>query len=101
MGSFGTALAGSNDLANKIMSDTSETKADVAARDYVHEERIALYGSEGSNEAEYEIVSTPKALHAAANYDYNQAEDWQLRVDDSGGSNTGFLDENRVICVNC
>ncbi len=101
LGSFSTALAENNELADEIMSDTSETKADVAARNFVYEERLALYGSEGSYEAEHEAVATPKALHAAANYDYNQAEDWQLRVDDQGSSDTGVFDENRVICVNC
>ena len=101
LGSFGTALAENNGLADEIRSETFHSKVDVVVGDYVYVEQTAIEGTEGSNEANYETLSTPKALHAAANYDYNQTEDWQLRVDDRGSSNAGAIDENRVFCVSC
>lgn len=79
-----------------------EMEIDDLVDDFVtNGERVARYG-EGSNEAGYEIVSTPKALQAAANYDYNQAKNWQLRVDDHGSSPRGIIEDNRgAVCSNC
>jgi len=101
MGSFGTALAENNSLADEIRSEAFHSKVDVAAGDNVHMGQMAIEGTEGSYEAESVTLSTPKALHAAANFDYNRAENWQLRVDDYGSSGTGVFNENRVFCVSC
>lgn len=101
MGSFGTALAENNSLADEIRSEAFHSKVDVVVGDNEYMGKMAIEGTEGSYEAESVTLSTPKALNAAANFDYNRAEDWQLRVDDYGLSGAAGFDENRVFCVRC
>ena len=74
LGSFGTALAeDSNDKSilgtDEFSFESSETAADVTARNYVYDQdQLDLIGTEVGGE----IASTPQALRAARNYDYNK-----------------------------
>ncbi len=76
LASFGTALAeDSNDKSilgtDEFTFNASETKADVAARNYVYDyEQLALIGTEAGGE----IASTPQALRAAANHVYDEEQ---------------------------
>jgi hypothetical protein len=111
--SFGTALAeDSNDKSilgtDEFTFDASETKADVAARNYVYdEEQLALVGTEAGSE----VTSTPKALQAARNYGYDkeylaaagtEAGDWEFRFDDQGtGTSEVIADKRDATCSKC
>ena len=111
--SFGTALAeDSNDKSilgtDEFTFDASETKADVAARNYVYdEEQLALVGTEAGSE----VTSTPKALQAARNYGYDkeylaaagtEAGDWEFRFDDQGtGTSEVIADKQDATCSKC
>ena len=111
--SFGTALAeDSNDTSilgtDEFVFDAPETKADVAARNYVYDEKqLNLIGTEAGGE----IVSTPKALHAARNYSYDEeslaavgteAGNWGYRFDGQGsGRNEAIADKQDATCSTC
>ena len=111
--SFGTALAeDSNDKSilgtDEFTFDAPETKADVAARNYVYdEEQLALVGTEAGSE----VTSTPKALQAARNYGYDkeylaaagtEAGDWEFRFDDQGtGTSEVIADKQDATCSKC
>ena len=111
LGSFGTALAVIESEAGE--ANAPETKAEVAAKNSVYiVEQVALYDSEGSYEVEYEIVSTSKALLAAANHDYvedhlagvglEQEEDSQPRADGHGSGMKGVIADKRdATCSSC
>ena len=103
---FGTALAeDSNDKSilgtDEFTFNAPETKADVAARNYVYdEEQLALI----STEAGGEIASTPKALHAARNFVYDEerlavvgteAGDWKFRFDGQGSGTSEVIADKR------
>ena len=106
--SFGTALAeDSNDKsilgADKFTFDAPETKADVAARNYGHdEEQLALV----STEAGSEVTSAPQAQQAASNYVYNEerlaavgneAGDWKYSFDGQvSGTSEGLADKREA-----
>jgi hypothetical protein len=111
--SFGTAIAeDSNDKSilgtDEFVFNAPETKADVAARNYVYdEEQLALIGTEHGGE----IASTPKALKAARDYVYDQehlalvgteAGDWEFRFDDQGtGTSEAIADKRDATCSKC
>ena len=108
LGSFGTALAeDSNDKSilgtDEFSFESSETAADVAARNYVYDqEQLDLIGTEAGGE----ITSTPQALRAARNYEYNkerlavvgtEAGVWEFRFDDQGSGGNEAVADKRAI----
>lgn len=111
--SFGTALAeDSNDTSitgsDEFVFNAPETKADVAARNYVYDEdQLALIGTEAGSE----VASAPKALRAARNHGYNEerlavvgteAGDWEFRFGGQGsGTSEAIADKRDATCSNC
>ena len=113
---FGTALAeDSNDKSilgtDEFVFGAPETKADVAARDYVYDEKqLALIGTEAGGE----IASTPQAKSTAANHTYDdehlvvastEAGDWEYRFDVQGAEKSEAVadkaDKQGATCSNC
>ncbi len=113
LASFGTALAeDSNDKSilgtDEFVFDTPETEADVAAGNYVYDEKqLAMIGTEAGSE----IASTPKALHAARNNNYDEehlavvgteAGEWEYRFDGPGtGMGEVIADKRDATCSKC
>jgi hypothetical protein len=111
--SFGNALAeDSNDKSilgtDEFTFDAPETKADVAVRNHVYDEKqLAMIGTEAGSE----IASTPKALHAARNNNYDEeqlaavgteAGNWEFRFDGQGsGTNEAIADKRDATCSKC
>ena len=113
LSSFGTALAeDSNDKSilgtDEFTFDAPETKADVAARDYVYdEEQLALIGTEAGGE----MVSTPKALRASRSHNYDEehlvavgteAGNWEFRFNEQRtGAGETIADKRDSTCSKC
>jgi hypothetical protein len=108
LGSFGTALAeDSNDKSilgtDEFSFESSETAADVAARNYVYDqEQLDLIGTEAGGE----IASTPQALRAARDHDYNkeqlavvgtEAGDWEFQSYDQGSESNEAVADKRAV----
>jgi hypothetical protein len=111
--SSGIALAeDSNDKSilgtDEFTFDAPETQADVAARDYVYDEKqLALIGTEAGGE----IASTQQARNAAAIHVYDEehmvavgteAGNWDYRFDGQGsGTSEAVADKRGATCSNC
>jgi len=112
LGLLGTAFAEDNDNSilgtDQFTFNAPETKADVAARNYVYDqEQLALIGTEGGGE----ITSSPKALEAARTHDYDQGQlakvgteggNWQFSFDNQASrTNEAVAGKQDVLCNNC
>jgi hypothetical protein len=113
LATFGTAFAeNSHDKSilgtDEFVFNAPETKADVAARNYVYDHaQLALIGTENGGE----IASTPKALLAASSYGYDQQaladvgtergiSDFNFN-DQNARTGETVADKNKVLCANC
>ena len=113
IGLLGTSFAEdrSSGLLGKdeFVFNAPETKADVAARNYVYDqEELAMIGTEGGGE----IKPTAKTLEAARSHNYDQEKlanvgteggNWEFSFDDrSSHSNQAVADQRDAVCSsNC